>query len=342
MTDKLTETRKLDHIELALSAQTKRVEVDDRFYYEPLFSSHPGAEMDISVDFLGKKMKAPLWVSSMTGGVGPAKHINQNLARLCREFQIGMGLGSCRVLLGSSSNFEDFNLRPIMGPELPLYANLGIAQIEQLLESRNEKKISDLVHKLDADGLIVHINPLQEWFQPEGDKLKFSPIDTLTRLCSRITTKIIVKEVGQGLGPKSLKALLDLPIHAIELAAFGGTNFSKLELLRNKKGSQHGIGDEAFLKVGHTAPEMVYFLNSLLKSNPEYQKKQIIISGGVLNILDGFYLRENLKFTSVIGQAKSFLAQAENYELLRHFTEGQVNGLKMAKAFLIAKNEELL
>ncbi|MDO9182134.1 MAG: hypothetical protein Q7U04_06985 [Bacteriovorax sp.] len=338
MSEIIQEIRKLDHIELALKAQTKRAEADQRFYYEPLFSAHPSKEMDLSINFLGKSLKAPLWVSSMTGGVGPAKHINLNLARVCQEFGLGMGLGSCRVLLEDNSYFNDFNLRSILGDDLPLFANLGIAQVEQLIASNNQQKITDLLDKLDADGLIVHINPLQEWFQPEGDRLKFSPLETLAKLCDVLKNKIIVKEVGQGMGPKSLKALLDLPIDAIELAAFGGTNFSKLEQIRATR--ETASDNEAFSKVGHTAPEMVCFLNALLKANSNYKQKQIIISGGVENILDGYYLKESLAFTSVIGQAKNFLKHAENYEDLRNFTAGQINGLKIAKAFLMTKNED--
>lgn len=333
MPEILQESRKLDHIELALSAQTLRLEVDQRFYYEPLFSPHPTPNADLSLTFLGKKLNAPLWISSMTGGVGPARHINQNLARICREFGLGMGLGSCRVLLHDDTYLKDFNLRPILGDDLPLFANLGIAQVEQLMEKQSlHQKLNDLITKLDADGLIVHINPLQEWFQPEGDRLKRAPLETLLKLCEIFKHKIIVKEVGQGLGPKSLKALMDLPISAIELAAFGGTNFTKLEQLREKN-----VNMKSFSKVGQTAPEMVSILNSLVKISSDYKQKQIIISGGVENILDGYYLRENLSFTSVIGQAKNFLTHAHNYDELEKFTEGQIDGLKMAKAFLVAK-----
>ena len=333
MTEIKQETRKLDHIELALRSQMNRHEQDRRFYYEPLFKAHPTDETDISLNFLGKKLNAPLWISSMTGGVGPARHINQNLARICHEYGLGMGLGSCRVLLEDDSYLKDFNLRAILGPDLPLFANLGISQIEELLTSNSyEQKLNDLISKLDADGLIVHINPLQEWFQPEGDRLKNSPLVTLTKLCEVFKHKLIIKEVGQGLGPRSLEALLDLPIAGIELAAFGGTNFTKLEQLR---------GDMALINplsnVGHTAVEMVSMLNSLVGKKSEYKNKQIIISGGLETILDGFYLLENIKFTSVIGQAKNFLTHAENYQDLKCFTENQINSLKSAKSFLVAK-----
>lgn len=341
--DSMQETRKRDHIELTQKAQTERAEVDSRFYYEPMQSAHPNSQTDLSTNFLGKKMAAPFWISSMTGGVGEARHINQNLARVCREFSLGMGLGSCRVLLESDQYFEDFNLRPILGPELPFFANLGIAQLETLIADGEINKIFDLINRLDTDGLIVHVNPLQEWFQPEGDKFLYSPIETVTKLCAAFEgseKKIIVKEVGQGMGPKSLKALLDLPIHAIESASFGGTNFSKLELLRSKGVNVKEI--EALSKVGHTSLEMIGILNNLLKTNPLYIEKQIIISGGIENFLDGHYLQEQLNFSSIIGQAKNFLSRSENYEELRAFTQAQIEGLKMARAFLTVKNSEVL
>lgn len=341
--DSMQETRKRDHIELTQKSQTDRLEVDSRFYYEPMQSAHPNSESDLSTIFLNKTLNAPFWISSMTGGVGEARHINQNLAKLCREFSLGMGLGSCRSLLESEKYFEDFNLRPILGPDLPFYANLGIAQVEHIVFDQKTNQIFDLMNRLDTDGLIVHVNPLQEWFQPEGDKFLHSPIETVEKLCRGFegsNKKIIVKEVGQGMGPKSLKLLLDLPIAAIELASFGGTNFSKLELLRSKGASALEI--ESLAKVGHTSLEMIGILNNLLQANPKYMEKQIIISGGIENFLDGFYLQEQLNFTSIIGQAKNFLSRSENYEELRAFTNAQIEGLKMARAFLTVKTSEVL
>lgn len=340
--DPMQETRKRDHIELTQKAQTEGLSVDARFDYEPLLSAHPNQFTDISTVFLGKKMQAPFWVSSMTGGVGEARHINQNLARVCREFSLGMGLGSCRTLLESDEYFEDFNLRPILGSDLPFFANLGIAQVETLVHSGETQKIFDLLSRLDTDGLIVHVNPLQEWFQPEGDKLNFGPIETIEKLCAAFKNsdkKIIVKEVGQGMGPRSLKALLDLPIHAIELAGFGGTNFSKLELMRTSGYAEKKI--EGLAHVGHTSLEMIHNLNNLLKTNSAYKEKQIIISGGIKDFLDGYYLQEQLQFSSIIGQAKNFLSRSENYEELRNFTAAQIEGLKMARAFLSIKNPEV-
>ncbi|MGM0504397.1 MAG: isopentenyl-diphosphate delta-isomerase, partial [Bacteroidota bacterium] len=124
------EKRKKDHIDLALNSQSSAIEHDDRFNYEPMLKPHPKQD-DLSISFLGRTMKNPLWISSMTGGTEYAKIINTNLARACNEFGLGMGLGSCRTLLESDEYLSHFDLRDVIGPELPFYANLGISQVEQ-------------------------------------------------------------------------------------------------------------------------------------------------------------------------------------------------------------------
>ena len=327
------ENRKRDHIELTLKAQTQKDLRDERFYYEPLLSAHPDEMTDLSLTFLNKRCQAPFWISSMTGGVGEARHINQNLAKLCHEMKFGMALGSCRVLLESSQYFEDFNLRPILGDEVPFYANLGIAQLEKLFLQHNEIQIIELLESLKVDGLVIHVNPLQEWYQEEGDRFLFPPIETIKKtldLCQTHQFKIIVKEVGQGMGPRSLKALCDLPLDAIELAGFGGTNFAKLEILRKTKGHE----SPEFYKVGHTAYEMLNFLNHL-----DF-RGDVIISGGIANALDGFHLMSFSQSPCVIGFAQNFLSRAENYDDLVKYTKNQIESLKLAKSYLTPKGAE--
>src|SRR5690606_4544693 len=158
--------------------------------------------------FLGKELRTPIWVSSMTGGTLMARTINHNLARACRDFGMGMGLGSCRSLLYSKEDLADFDVRSIIGDDLPLYGNLGIAQVEKLLMGRKTSHIDQLIDALRLDGLIVHINPMQEWFQPEGDPILQPPIETIRQLLEEADYPLIVKEVGQGMGRESLEALL--------------------------------------------------------------------------------------------------------------------------------------
>jgi isopentenyl-diphosphate delta-isomerase len=331
------ENRKKDHIDLALSSQAQLSEIDDRFVYEPMLSAHP-VESDEAFKFLGKSFKVPIWVSSMTGGTRLAKSINENLARVCKEFGLGMGLGSCRIILEDNTHFADFDLRDVIGDDRAFYANLGISQIEQLLASKKTRKINDLVYRLRADGLIIHVNPLQEWVQPEGDRIQTAPIETIERLIKLVDFPLIVKEVGQGIGPESLKRLLQLPLEAIEFAAFGGTNFSMVELLRqNKSLLKNAL--EPLSRIGADAKSMVEAINTFVDSGLNNQCKQLIISGGIKNFLDGYYLIKKSKLPSIYGQASAFLKYArEGYNELRAFVEGQVRGLQLAEAYLRIKD----
>lgn len=323
--------RKLEHIKLALDSQTRLAEQDLRFNYEPLLAAHP-ENSDLSIQFLGKTMRTPIWVSSMTGGTGVSRIINGNIARACREFGMGMGLGSCRKILFDKTHWDDFNFRDEIGDQ-PFWANLGVAQVEELLAAKNIQAVVDLVGELRADGLIVHVNPLQEWFQPEGNRLKQSPLQTIQQLLDQVQVKVIVKEVGQGFGPESLRQLLSLPLEAIEFGAYGGTNFSKLEMLRDDQ--QKLDTSLPFAFVGQSAGQMVDSVNQFLKENPNPACRQLIISGGIQNALDGYYLTSKSQLPAVFGMASAVLKHAsESYESLAGFLENQIQALSLAKAYL--------
>jgi isopentenyl-diphosphate Delta-isomerase len=331
-------SRKQEHIELAFQSRIAKENLDDRFFYEPLLAAHPSLKEDSSFTFLNKVMKVPLWVSSMTGGTEFARVINRNLARAANDFGFGMGLGSCRSLLFSNEHFEDFNVRDVIGDELPLFANLGIAQVEQLFGQNKQFLIPELIKKLRADGLIIHINPLQEWLQPEGDRFLYPPLLTLKRLIDEFPDlKLIVKEVGQGMGPESLKALFQLPLAAIDFAANGGTNFSRLELLRSDDHKRTAYSNLA--NIGHSALQMVIMANNIVrKLGNDCLCKEVIISGGILDFLDGFYLINKLSSSAVYGQASAFLKHARgDYNDLFKFVSCQVEGLKLANNFLKVK-----
>lgn len=330
------EKRKKDHIDLALNSQSSAIEHDDRFNYEPILKPHPKKD-DLSIQFLGKTMKNPLWISSMTGGTEYAKIINTNLARATKEFGLGMGLGSCRTLLESDEYLSHFDLRDIIGDELPFYANLGISQVEQAIQQNKIQQIVDLVTKLRADGLVIHVNPIQEWLQPEGDILVKPPIETIRSFLEKSKLKIIVKEVGQGFGPKSLKELLKLPLEAIELGAYGGTNFSKVELKRSMPIVQEML--EPFSKVGNSAEQMIDDINSIVSDSSDVLCKQVVISGGIRSFLDGYYLMKKSQLPAIYGQASTMLRYArEDYEKLREYIQYQLKGLQMAYTYLTIKD----
>jgi isopentenyl-diphosphate delta-isomerase len=332
--DPTAAARKRDHIEMAFRSQVTHGEMDGRFFYEPLLAAHPQADSLPSFSFLGKTLRTPLWVSSMTGGTEWAYTINHNLARACKEFGMGMGLGSCRSLLFSDETLDDFAVRRTIGDDLPLFANLGIAQLERLMAKNELYRIRDLVDKLQADGLIVHVNPLQEWLQPEGDRFANPPVQTIETLLEKTDIPLIVKEVGQGMGYESLKALFQLPLQAVDFAAGGGTNFAKLELHRSDPVKQEIFAQLAH--IGHTAEEMVHFTNQIEEElGDRMQCRQVIVSGGVRGFLDGFYLTRKLQLPSVYGQASGFLKHARGeYEELHDYVQAQVRGLELANAFL--------
>jgi isopentenyl-diphosphate Delta-isomerase len=331
-TDPTAESRKKDHIDLAFKSQISAL--DSRFYYEPLFAAHPEKGSLKPFSFLKHTFNAPLWVSSMTGGTEKARIINQNLARACKDFGFGMGLGSCRQLLYSDDYLADFNVRGLIGDNQALYANLGIAQLELLIDRKELFLINKMMDKIRTNGLIIHVNPMQEWLQPEGDRFQRPPLETIETVLKHSDFPIIVKEVGQGFGYHSLKALLQLPLEAVDFAAAGGTSFSKLELLRGGETRQDAY--DSLAHIGHKATEMVDFTNTIVEELGEKIRcSQIIVSGGIKNFLDGFYCIKKLKLPAIYGQASGFLKHAQgDYEQLYHYIDAQIEGLELAEAFL--------
>jgi len=325
--------RKKDHIDFAFQSYPSDRSPDQRFYYEPFIDIHPGNE-PVPFSFLNKIIRVPIWVSSITGGSERSRFINENLARACRKFGMGMGLGSCRSLLEDDRWIKDFDLRDILGDELPFYANLGISQIEEIVQTKQTKSLLHMMDRLRVDGLIIHVNPAQEWLQPEGDRQKEPPFKTIRKALDLFHFPIIVKEVGQGIGPESLRELMRLPLEAIEFGAFGGANFANIELMRQKN-----TASSQYLKplslIGHNAEQMVEWINELAEWEEEVNCRQIIISGGIDNFLDGYYWIKKCHLPAIYGQASQLLKYAnESYESLEEYLEAQIKGLLFADAFL--------
>lgn len=330
--------RKEGHILLSASSQTSAKFLDPRFNYEPLLYS---TNINLERKVLNKTVRAPLWISSMTGGTEKAKLLNTHLAQVAYDFGLGMGLGSIRPLLFNEDRLSDFNMRKILGPDLPLFGNIGIAQVEELIKLNKLSTLDEICKKLELDGLFIHINLLQEWFQPEGDILETSPLEILNRALEKLKTPLLVKEVGHGFGPKSLEILWNLPIAGIEFGAFGGTNFSLIEEKRKAKQDQSTRTEleHPLIYVGHSASEMLDSVFALQKKpTSENNKKLIIASGGMKNFLDGYYALQKLPGENTLyAQAKEFIIRAHDRDLLNKFVEHEVKGLKMAYQVLQLK-----
>lgn len=313
---------------MASASQTSLATLDERFFYEPLLSAHP--ETLPSFKFLGFDFDFPLWISSMTGGAQHAESLNSTMAKLAGEFRLGMGLGSCRPMLEDEQSAKDFDVKHLIG-ERPLFANFGIAQIEKSLTDLTA--IHRVVERLKAQGLIIHVNPLQEWYQSGGDRFKRSPLETIERFMAKASYPVIVKEVGHGMGPKSLKALMQLPLAAIEFASYGGTNFSLLEATRRERTPDLGLAH-----VGHSAQEMVGFVKEILAENDHILCKQFIISGGVKDSLQGYALVSQLPGQAVFGMAHSVLQMAlQGEEKLRQYLQEQKAQYMLAQAYLTVR-----
>ena len=329
----MSDKRKLDHINLAFKSVPKTQTDLFSSYYEPILSAHPEEDF-CKTNFLKNSFGMPLWVSSMTGGTEKALIINQNLARACNQFQLGMGLGSCRPLLESSSRFDDFNMRPYIGDAL-LFTNFGIAQVEQLLDEGNLNKIFEITNLLKANGVVIHVNPLQEWAQEEGDKFKYPPIDTIKKVVEKSKFPIIVKEVGQGFGPLSIRELLKLPLAAIELAGYGGTNFTLLEQARlNGSNSVDSSSKSKFGNIGHSAAQMIDWINQCVKEG-KTECSEIIISGGIKDAVTAQVLMNSLELNSVVGMASELLKYSmKDYSSLEKYLVGLKGDFNLSKAFI--------
>ena len=171
--------------------------------------------------------------------------------------------------------------------------------------------------------------------QPEGDRFRRSPLDTIEQVIAFLgSTPVIVKEVGQGMGYNSLRALLQLPLAALDFGAAGGTNFAQLELNRSQARDQHPHASVAL--VGHDAEDMTRMTQALIAELGEAIRcEAIIVSGGVHDFLDGYYYTRQLSLPAVYGQASAFLRHAQaDYAQLQAFVISQISGLELAYAYL--------
>lgn len=311
-----TKKRKTAHIKLVDKSQISIKKLDNRFNYEPLLSSHNNK---YSYDFLGKKIGGPLFLSSITGGTNKSKKINKNISIASRELKLPMGLGSIRPLLDNPGD-DSYHCG------FMTFGNIGIAQLNRVNE------INIIIEKLKLDGLIIHINPLQEWCQPGGDKYTEAPIDTLKSYIPRINTKIIIKEVGCGFGPKSIKKLMELPIHVIDLSGFGGTSFTKIELLRHSNSFKNFYNP--LTEIGESNTDMINYVNKYLQQGIG-NDKSFIVSGGINNFLDGYFYVNKLEGSTIYGYAARILKHAQkSADSLINFLNMEIEGYNLARSYL--------
>jgi len=184
-------------------------------------------EIDLSTDFFGKRLKAPLMITSMTGGADYAEKLNDGLAEAAERHGIAFAVGSQRVMLRHPEMTAHFAVRRSI-PQSVLLGNIGAVQLaEYSLET-----IAELTARIEADGLCVHLNVAQEMMQKEGHRHFRGLLDLIGRLNDRLRGRLLVKETGAGLSPSTIARLISLGINYIDVAGAGGTSWTKVESYR--------------------------------------------------------------------------------------------------------------
>jgi len=228
--------------------------------------------IDLSMEFLGRQIAAPVLVSSMTGGPEKTAEINHNIAAACQALGLPFGVGSQRVALDHGS-FAGLGpeLRRI-APDVPILGNLGAAQLrgDAALD-----KAHRAVEMIGADALYIHLNPLQEAVQPEGDRDWSGLFDRIAMLAAKLEVPVAVKEVGFGLSADLCRRLFDVGVTILDVAGAGGTNWARVEAAR-VSGDRASLGAtfadwgiptaDAILAVREACPEAVVIGSGGLKS----------------------------------------------------------------------------
>jgi len=233
------------------------------------------SEIELGTTFLGKSLKAPILISSMTGGTELAHLVNTRLAMVAQRYGLAMGVGSQRIALEQPELAPTFAVRSL-APDILLLANLGAVQLNYGCGLEDCLKLVEL---LEADALILHLNPLQEWVQSEGDSNFKGLLAKIEQICAQLPVPVIAKEVGNGISAVMAKQLIEAGVAAIDVAGAGGTSWAKVESQRAKDNRQRHLG-QVFADWGLPTAECITAIRSMNSTIP------LIASGGLKNGLD--------------------------------------------------------
>jgi isopentenyl-diphosphate delta-isomerase len=222
--------RKDQHLDIVLQGLGRQEEVTTGF--EKIRFTHCAlpelalAEIDLSCTFLGKQLAAPLLISSMTGGPSRAERINTHLAEAAEKLGIAFAVGSQRIAIESAGDAGFGRRLRQLAPRIPIYANFGAVQ---LAHGFGEKEAQAVIDMIEADALYLHLNPLQEALQPEGDRDWRGILDAIAKLAQALPVPIIAKEIGCGISGEIARRLVEAGVAAIDVAGAGGTSWALVE-----------------------------------------------------------------------------------------------------------------
>ncbi|BAY26699.1 isopentenyl-diphosphate delta-isomerase, type 2 [Calothrix sp. NIES-2100] len=274
-----TQSRKAEHIRICLEEDVQCHQITNgleryRFTHCCLPEIDRN-DIDISTNFLGKRLGAPLLISSMTGGTEQAAMINQRLAEVAQNYKIAMGVGSQRVAVEKPQVADTFAVRKY-APDVLLFANLGAVQLNYKYGLAECLRIVEI---LEADALILHFNPLQECIQSKGDTNFKGLLDKIANICYELPVPVIAKEVGNGISAAMAEKLLEAGVAAIDVAGAGGTSWAKVESERADNALQRRLG-RTFADWGLPTADCITNIRAIAPDVP------LIASGGLRHGLD--------------------------------------------------------
>ncbi|HEY74714.1 MAG TPA: type 2 isopentenyl-diphosphate Delta-isomerase [Thermoflexia bacterium] len=284
------------------------------------------AAVDLSTSLLGKRLNAPLLISSMTGGTAEARDLNQRLAQAAQQAGVGMGLGSLRAALEDPSLLPTYQVRDV-APDILLLSNLGAVQLNYGYTVDHCRRAVEMV---EADGLILHLNPLQEALQPEGQTDFSDLLRKIEAVCRALEVPVVVKEVGWGLSADVARRLADAGVAALDVAGAGGTSWSQVEMYRSHSDTEREVA-AAFRDWGIPTAEALRQVRRAVPHLP------VIASGG---IRDGIQMAKAIALgAAACGIAHPFLlAAARSVEAVAEAINVVVTQLRVAMFAVGAQN----
>jgi isopentenyl-diphosphate delta-isomerase len=325
--------RKADHIKINLEQDVRSALTTGLENYRFIHEALPELDLnrlDTSLSLFARRLAAPILISSMTGGTAEAETINLRLAEAAQEVGVAMGVGSQRAALEHPEQAATFQVRRV-APDILLFANLGAVQLNYGYTLDHCRRAVDMIQ---ADALILHLNPLQEAVQSGGDVNFAGLAKKIEEVCKKIGVPIIVKEVGWGISEQTAKLLADCGVAAIDVAGAGGTSWSQVEMhrapdefTRQLAATFVGWGiptAESILNVKRIVPEMTVFASGGLKDGLDIAK--CLALGATLGGMAGQFLKaaavsteqvvEMMKLTKRQVEVTMFACGAQNLKTL--------------------------
>jgi isopentenyl-diphosphate delta-isomerase len=273
-----TSLRKKEHLDLSLNADVSFKSKTNGFdHYEFIHDAATEVELDkisFETKFFKKKINYPFIISCMTGGTEEAENINAKLAVAAEELQIPIGVGSQRQALENKNYRNSYNIIRKNAKSVPVLGNLGAAELVKL---KSSDPIKVLIQLIEADAFVIHLNPLQELLQPEGNPYFKGLLKGLKKLVKEIEIPVIIKEIGMGISNDVAKRMLEAGVKGIDVAGAGGTSWAAIEMIRNKSTTNDYFWDWG-LPTSFCLRE-----NSKLKKNYKFV---LIGSGGINSAVD--------------------------------------------------------